>query len=493
MAETRATSPSEGTPVSGGDLHLELGGSRRRGQLTEALRAAIRSGRLTPGTRLPSSRALAADLGLARNTVADAYGELVAEGWLVARQGSGTRVAPRAAPPPAPRGRAPRADRPAPVPLSLVPGRPDPSAFPRTAWASSVRRALATAPAEAFGFPDPRGRPELRRALADYLARARGVRAHPDRLLVCSGNAQALAVLGRALRGTVAVEEYVLPAQLGVLQRAGLSTRWLPVDQHGARVGELGLYGGREVAAVLLTAAHQHPTGGPLSPDRRAAVVEWAARTGGLVLEDDYDGEFRFDGQQVGALQGLDPERVVYLGTASKALSPALRLGWMVLPERWVEPVARVRQGVEWQLSVVDQLTLADFLERGAYDRQVRTTRQRYRTRRDRLVSVLAERAPGVRVTGLAAGLHSLVELPHAGEELTPPAVRERAVVRRAARIGLDVRGLASYRHPSAPDRGRAALVVGYGGIGEHDYPAALDLLCRALAEAGECGARHGG
>ncbi|GAA2414388.1 PLP-dependent aminotransferase family protein [Streptomyces glaucosporus] len=470
----------ESWATSGSDLHLDLGGpGGLRASLTRALREAVRSGRLAPGTRLPSSRSLAADLGVARNTVADAYAELVAEGWLTARQGSGTRVAERVEPTtrrlaavrrkPAAPARTPERPR-----HDLRSGRPDVSAFPRSAWLASTRRALTAAPAAAFGYDydDPLGRPELRRALAGYLARARGVRADPDRIVVCAGFVRALTLLGGLLGGTVAVESHGLWIHRDLLARAGARTVPLPVDDKGADVTALP---GTGAKAVLLTPAHQYPTGVPLHPDRRAAVADWARSTGGLVLEDDYDGEFRYDRRSVGALQDLAPERVVYLGTASKSLAPGLRLAWMAVPEPLVDAVLAARRETAETCGALDQLALADFIESGSYDRHLRAMRVRYRRRRDRLVAALAERVPAVRVTGIAAGLHVVLELPPGTEE---------AALRAAAREGVAVEGLARFRHPESPGAGPDGLVVGYGTPPEHAFAAAVDALCRALAAA---------
>ncbi|MGA5868629.1 PLP-dependent aminotransferase family protein [Streptomyces cinereoruber] len=457
----------------GADLHLELRGTRLRAGLMDALREAVRSGRLEAGTRLPSSRSLAADLGTARNTVADAYAELVAEGWLTARQGSGTRVARRAEPRDRPRHRAPTPPATATPVHNLKAGTPDLAAFPRADWLRAYRRALTTAPDEAFGYGDPRGRPELRAALAEYLARARGVHARPERIVVCAGFAHGLTLLGQVLRDrgvrAAAVEPYGLGLHADVLARAGLETPALPFDERGTRVEELPSLAG--CGAVLMTAAHQFPFGGALPPDRRAAVVDWARASGGLVLEDDYDGEFRYDRQPVGALQGLDPERVVYLGTASKSLAPGLRLAWMVLPAGLVDEMTAVKGTVERASSAPDQLAFAEFLRSGAYDRHVRAMRLRYRRRRDQLVAAVAAHAPATRVGGIAAGLHAV---------LTLPPGTERATLRAAARHGLAVQGVSHYRRPTAPPS-PDALVIGYATPSDSAWPGALEALCGVL------------
>ncbi|MFE5187671.1 PLP-dependent aminotransferase family protein [Streptomyces sp. NPDC056628] len=474
----------------GADLPLDLaahaGAGGRRAALARALREAVRAGRLAPGTRLPPYRSLAADLGVARNTVADASAELVAEGWLTARQGSGTRVAertrparrterlPRGAPA---RARGPRHD--------LRQGTPDASAFPRAAWLASYRRALHRAPNEVFGPGDPAGRVELREALSEYLARARGVRTRPDRIVICSGFAHALRLLfgqdrgapGGVLRGPLAVEAYGLGFHRELLAAAGVRTVPLPLDEDGARVGLLA----RE-RAVLLTPAHQFPTGGPLHAERRAAVTDWARARGAVVLEDDYDGEFRYDRRPVGAVQGLDPEQVVFIGSVSKSLSPAVRLGWMALPERLVGGVLAAKGEREAWASVLDQLSLADLIVSGGYDRHVRRMRQRYRSRRDRLVAALAAHAPHVEVTGVAAGLHAVLRL--------PPGT-ERSTVKAAAWQGVALDGLAAFRHPAASRAAmpaRDGIVVGYATPPEHAYEAALEALCGVLPPAPDRG-----
>ncbi|RTL64669.1 MAG: PLP-dependent aminotransferase family protein [Pseudonocardiaceae bacterium] len=466
---------SSRTTSAGADLHLELAVDHGRGvrvALTDALRDAIRSGRLAPGTRLPATRSLATDLGLARTTVVEAYAELVAEGWLTARHGSATRVADRAPaaprdplPPAPPRTSAPRHD--------LMPGRPDVASFPRAEWLRATRRALAAAPDEAFGYGAVRGRVELREALAEYLARARGVRADPSHIVVCGGMSHGLALLAGVLRRrgvrAMAVESVGLHIHRDLLLGAGLRIPPVEVDELGARTDTLG----RDVGAVLLTPAHQFPTGVALDPARRAAVVEWARTTGALVVEDDYDGEFRYDRQPVGALQGLDPEHVVHLGTASKALAPGLRLGWMVAPADVVAEIDNGSPDPEPSVtSALEQLVLADLLSSGAYDRHVRGRRRTYRRRRDQLVATLAERAPHVGVRGLAAGLHVVLTLPDG---------TEADVLRSAAWHGLAVEGLATFRHPGAAS-GPAGIVVGYATPSDSAWAGALEALCGVLS-----------
>jgi GntR family transcriptional regulator/MocR family aminotransferase len=454
--------------VSGVDLHLDLTGTRVRAALEAALRDAVRTGRLAEGVRLPSSRALAGDLAIARNTVADAYGRLVAEGWLTARPGSGTRVASRPVatervpPPPVPR-------RP-PIRYDLRPGSPALSLFPRTAWLAAARRALNTAPAEELGYGHTRGLPRLRTALAAYLARTRGVHADPERLVICSGFTQALGLLGQVLqaRGAtgVGIEAYGHRQHAEVLTAGGLRPRPVPVDAHGAVIG------GPETGALLLTPAHQFPLGMPLAAHRRAEAVRWAYDTGGLVIEDDYDGEFRYDRQPVGALQALAPDHVVYAGTASKSLAPGLRLAWLVLPADLVEPVGEAKRIADGHTSTLEQLTLSEFLTSGDYDRQVRRCRLAYRRRRDRMVTALRRDVPDVRVTGIAAGMQALVELPRGTDE--------DEVIARAARHGLALEGLGAYHRGGTGRRG-PALVVGYATPPEHAYTGALARLCAVL------------
>ena len=455
--------------ISGVDLHLDLDGPRVRAGLEAGLREAVSSGRLRAGTRLPSSRALAADLGIARNTVAEAYGQLVAEGWLTAVQGSGTRVAERVAPAGPAAG---AADSPAPGPrFDLRPGSPDVSAFPAGAWLRAARSALGRAPFAALDYGDARGRPELRAALAEYLARARGVDASAERILVCSGFAQAFWLLCQAMRaqgaGTLAIEEYGLPAVRAAAGACGVTVRELPVDGAGAVMEAAG-----QADALLLTPAHQFPLGVQLGARRRAEAVDWALAGDRLIIEDDYDGEFRYDRHPLGSLQAHAPDHVVYAGTASKTLAPGLRLAWLVVPPVMVQPLAEAKSLVDRQTGVIDQLTLAELIVSGAYDRHIRRSRLVYRRRRDRLVAALGRRAPEARVSGIAAGLHALVGL--------PPGRSEDEVIAEAAERGLAVYGLESFRQGAGSHP--PALVVGYAKPPEHAFTGAVARLAAALS-----------
>jgi GntR family transcriptional regulator/MocR family aminotransferase len=472
---------SEDWATSGVDLYLEPGtGTGRRSGLERALRDAIRSGRLAAGARLPSSRALAADLGLSRGTVSAAFDQLVAEGYLTARRGSGTTVSelvgrrpPAAGPGPA--GPAPRHD--------LRPGRPDVSLFPVTAWLRASRRALGQARPDVYGYGDPHGRIELRTALAEYLGRARGVLAAPGQVVITSGYVQALALLARVLSAagttTIAMEDPGLRFHRDVVRRSGLTVLPLPVDDRGARTDLLPGITGPRPGVVVLTPAHQYPTGATLHPARRHALAEWASAAGCLVIEDDYDGEFRYDRQPVGAVQGMAPDRVAYIGSASKTLGPALRLGWMVLPDHLVAAVADEKLHLDIHTGALDQLALADLIASHAYDKHIRACRLRYRRRRDLLVARLApgpgQPRPGLRVRGVAAGLQALISLPAEGPG-------EEELQARAAEHGLALDGLGGHWHQ--PGDHPQSIVVGFGTPSQRGYPVALEALARVLRGA---------
>jgi len=451
------------------DFHLDLDPARgRQAALEEGVRRAIATGRLTAGTRLPSTRALAKELECARATVVAAYEQLVAEGFLTAERGAGTRVAgvqPLAAPP--------AADLPPPSTYlaDFRPGEPDNSSFPRGQWLTSVRRVLSVGPDDMFGYGDPRGARELRVALASYLGRARAVAADPARIVIFGGFANALTVLADTFRHLgivdVAVEDPALPFHPRFLRRAGLSTRAVPVDDQGVRVDLLARTSAR---AVLTTPAHQYPLGVALAPSRRSALVEWARESDGWIIEDDYDGEFRYDRQPVGALQSLDPERVVYGGTASKSLGAGLHIAWLAVPDVLLEPLvetARWRVGV----SAVEQCTLAEFITTGRLDRHVRQMRSTYRRRRDALATTLHRSAPWMSLQGISAGLHGTVSLASTGSE------REILTLAEQRSVGM---------HPLSAhfaDGRSEGLVLGYSRPAGHAFPGALARLERFLAE----------
>jgi GntR family transcriptional regulator/MocR family aminotransferase len=406
--------------------------------------------------------------------VARAYAELIAEGWLTSQHGASTTVSQRAAAVLRSVAAPPKQQAPRRLDHDLRPGHPDLSSFPRTEWSRAVKRALNAAPSEAFDYADPHGRPELRVALAQYLARTRGVRPRPCNIIVCSGAAEGLSLVAGALADAgvvaVAVEAFGLSSQRSSLTKAGLRCPPIEVDSCGADV--MALEDMPEVGGVLLTPSHQFPLGVSLHSDRRAAVIDWARRTGGVIIEDDYDGEFRYDRGPVGALHGVDPEHVIYMGTASKSLAPGLRLGWLVLPERLVDAVARQKGETEETSGFVDQLTMADFIVSGSYDRHIRTMRAQYHRRREQLVTAVARSSPKTAVVGMSAGLQVMLELAGGGES---------ALSRQRAWRRLGVQGLDHYRHPEIGSE-RDGLVVGFAAPAPSAWSAALDALARLLS-----------
>ncbi|VVJ15296.1 Transcriptional regulator [Amycolatopsis camponoti] len=425
---------------------LDLSGpGPKHEQLARALRRAIRG--LDDGVSVPPSRQLAADLGCSRWVVTQAYAQLVAEGYLDGRAGSATRVrrvgdAVTAKPPALP----------APPRYDLAPGLPDLRHFPRQRWADAVRGVLATVPHTDFGLPDRDGHPRLRKTLAGYLRRVRG--AETDDVVICGGVTDGVTRVCRALQANgvtrLAVEDPGWTRLRRAAAATGMAIDPVPVDDEGVDVGRIP----RGTRAVLVTPAHQFPTGSVLSPRRRAELLAWAREVDGLILEDDYDAEFRYDRRPVGTVQGTDPGRVALFGSVSKTLSPALGLGWVALPPQWTLPGHAP--------PVVDQLALAGFVDSGGYDRHLRAARLRYRARRDRLVEALG---PG-RLSGVAAGLHLLLHLDRDAAEVT----------KRARAKGVKVADLDDYRE--AP--GEPALVLGYGNLADNAVGDAVRLLREA-------------
>jgi GntR family transcriptional regulator/MocR family aminotransferase len=437
--------------------------------LDAALREAIRSGRLRGGTRLPSTRALAAQLGVARSTVVGVYEQLVAEGFLVSRHGSGTTVSGIHVPIERLDDEAPRLDR---FRVNFLPGEPDCGSFPRNQWLASMRRVMATAPDELFGYGDPQGVLELRRALATYLGRARGVVADASRIVVFGGLASAVGVLAETFISLsitrVAVEDPGMPFHRAILEQLGITTVPVPVDADGLRVDRLVASDAR---AVMVSPAHQYPLGVTLAPDRRAELVAWARERDGWIVEDDYDGEFRYDRQPVRTVQGLDPERVVYAGTASKSLAPGLRVAWLALPPPLTRRVVTVR-GFRAGASQLEQAALADMIERGAFDAHMRRMRHVYRRRRDHLIERLRGEVPWLDVPGIAAGQHFTARL--------PKPIEEQTLITRAAHDGIGLFGLALHRIEPGP----AGLVIGFSRPAQHSFASAVDTLCEFLSGA---------
>jgi GntR family transcriptional regulator/MocR family aminotransferase len=431
-----------------------------RAQLEHELRDAIRTQRLAPGERLPSTRELARELGLSRGLVQECYEQLLAEGYLSARTGSGTRVAEGPRPPAAvvaPVSTAPHAGAETRLAINFAPGRPDLASFPRKDWLWALREVSRTAPATEFGYGESHGSRRLREVLAAYLRRVRGAVVEPDQIVVCSGFAQGVNLVLRALKRDgarcVAFED---PGT----GRMDLGGRWdleavsVAVDEHGLEVEALRR---TEADVVLLTPAHQAPTGVVLAPDRRTALVQWARERGATIIEDDYDAEFRYDRDPVGALQGLDPDCVATVGTVSKSLAPAIRLGWVVSPPGLVGAIAEEKFTDDHGSPGLDQLALATLIESGRYDRHLRHMRAVYAGRRRALIEALAEHAPEIRLTGLAAGFHAVLWL--------PDHVDERDVVLAARERSVGLYPLSRYRHGGASRPPR--IVLGFGDVTE--------------------------
>ncbi len=425
-------------------------------QLERAVREAIRSGRLAAGERLPSSRAMAAELGISRGLVLECYSQLQAEGFLTSRTGSATRVAagaltPSAVPSPGP-APAPRLD------VDFRPGVPDLTSFPRADWARAMRDSCRDATPAELGYGDPRGLDTLRQVLAGYLRRVRGAVADAERIVISTGFGQGInLVLGALARGgvrRVAIEDPGDDDYQVISSRLGIEAIPVPIDGRGIDVDALAATG---VRAVILTPTHQFPTGTALAPERRQALVAWAAERNATIIEDDYDAEFRYDRDPVGALQGLAPDRVALIGTVSKSLAPALRLGWVVCPPALLDAVTEDKRLSDRGSPTLEQLALARLIESGRYDRHLRRMRDVYAGRRDALVQTLAEQAPGVALHGLAAGFHAVAVLRASADE--------RAIIEQARQRSIGLYGMSAYR-PSG-DSGPPQLVLGFGNLSE--------------------------
>lgn len=459
-------------PVGAPELLVEIDHASRlplHEQLERSLRADIRDGRLPAETRLPSTRSLAGALGVSRGVVSEAYGQLAAEGYIETRQGAAVRVA-RAV-----RGAASRnaaRSLTASFQYDFHPGLPDLASFPRDRWLRSLRVALRDSPTDAVGYGDPRGVPQLREALAGYLARVRGVAADPEDMLICSGFRQGFSILCRWLRAqgidAVAVEDPGWHVARLIVDQQGLRIIPVPVDEEGLRVDALAA---TDAQAVLVTPAHQYPTGAVLSRDRRAMLIEWAEQGERLIIEDDFDSELRYEGAAVGALQGLAPERVLCIGSASKRLLPGMRLGWLLIPSWLTSPLISSKAIEDGGSEVIGQLALHDFIERGELDRHIRRMRLRYRARRNTLLQALEQSLPEATPRGAPAGLYELV--------LLPDRVNERRLLDAAAARGVGFEGLALHSFATG---GPPGIILGYGNLPQP----AIERGCRLIAQAVE-------
>jgi len=433
------------------------GGEPLRAQLERELRTAIRSERLAAGERLPSSRALARELGVSRGLVQECYAQLLAEGFLSARSGSGTRVAAGAAAPEAPPSLATSARTPRPD-IDFRLGSPELTSFPRQDWMWAMREVSRSAPSDALGYGDARGHQRLREVLAAYLRRVRGAVADPDRIVICAGFAQGINLVHRALARDgveqVAFEDPGHADDHATARHWGLEPVPVAVDERGLDADQLAATSAR---AVLLTPAHQSPTGVVLAAERRQALVEWAEARDATIIEDDYDSEFRYDREPVGALQGLAPGRVALIGTMSKSLSPALRLGWILCPAKLLDAVTEEKERDDRGSPALDQLALATMIESGRFDKHLRRMRGVYAGRRQALIDALAEHAPAVELQGLAAGIHLVARLPDSVDELT--------VVARAAERSVGLYPMSRYRNDGSSRPPQLAL--GFGALSE--------------------------
>jgi GntR family transcriptional regulator / MocR family aminotransferase len=438
--------------TSAGELLLAVDRSspRKGEQLRLTLRDAIADGVLAPGTRLPSTRALAQDLDVSRGLVVEVYEQLTAEGWLQARQGSGTVVATHRAVA-RPRVSEPLERRPVAT-LDLRPARPDVTSFPRTAWVAATRAVLADLPHHDLSYGDHRGHQHVREVFAAYLARVRGVGASPELMVITDGFSSGLTSVVSTLAGRgvdrIAVEDPGGYEPRRRLQAAGAKLIPVPVDDEGLLVDELER---SDAQAVLVTPAHQYPMGSVLSAARRAALVEWARRGGNWIIEDDYDAEFRYDREPIGAVHGLAPERTIHIGSVAKTLAPSVRVGWLVVPEEFLAPLVTAHETRVSQPGTLEQLVLARLVEDGRYDRHLRRVRRTYRERRNVLVDTLADAGLDDRIEGVAAGMQAVLRLDDRADD--------SAIVDQLHQQGVEVVALSRYTIRS-PARG---LVIGFG------------------------------
>lgn len=450
------------------EIHLPAAGSREiRRRLHEQLRAAILSGRLAAGVRLPASRSLAQALGLSRNTVMLVYDLLLSEGHIVSRPGAGVFVAAAARP-----GLSPAKAAAEPVLYNLLPGRPDTASFPYDIWGRLTGRALRQFSRASASYREPAGHPALREAIAGHLSFARAIACEARDVIVTVGAQQAFDLLARTLltpeRRVVAVEDPGYPAARDAFAAAGAQVRAVPVDGEGLVVDALP----DDAAVICVTPSQQFPTGAAMSPRRRAALLAFAAERGAAVVEDDYGGEFRFDDAPLDALRTLGRQaRVFYVGTFSQSLLPALRIGFVVAPDQDRAALAAARERSDWHGPAIEHATLAAFIAEGHLARRVRRMRKVYAERRAAMLRAIEVHCGGrLRPLPAAAGLHVAALI-----ETSAPAA---AVVVDARRLGVAVESLASFavERPAPP-----GLVLGFGQIDVTGVDPAIARLAEAL------------
>ncbi|QNK56862.1 PLP-dependent aminotransferase family protein [Paenibacillus sp. PAMC21692] len=455
-------------------------------QVYEQLRQRILRSELVEGERLPSSRELASSIGVSRNIVLEVYDRLLAEGYLEIRPQSGTYVAAGSHFPTIAQAMSSDVEgqsaasiaRPTPPPgmIDFRAAHPAADYFPRAAWGRLAKEICLYAPERAFGYGSPEGASELRSVLARYLLQARGVRCHPEQIVITTGATQALqlvtGLLSRDKRARIAVEDPVTDEMRTIFAYAGAELLPVPVDDTGILPEELPA--GEAPDFVFVIPSHQFPLGGTLPIQRRIQLIEYAIRSDCLIVEDDYDSEFTYEGVPVHSMQGLDPERVIYVGTFSKILSPSLRIGYAVLPIRYVEEYRRLKWFADRHTAMLEQLILARFMEEGYFDRHIRRMRKIYRKRRETLASNLRKHLPQARILGESAGMHLVVEVPGI-----------RFTEERMARIALEgVHVYAVEHYALVRGRHENRIVMGYGGLTPQDIADGVERLARAIEAA---------
>lgn len=455
------------------DFKTSSSGALKR-RVEEVLRAAIDSGKLPPGIALPSSRLFSQQLAVSRGLIVGVYEQLISEGYLTSARGSATRVALR---------RSTR-DRSAETPQKIhnvestqfdfKAGLPDMELFPKRNWLRASRQAINQAHPASLTYPPSQGEISCRTSIANYLNRSRATAADPVNMVICTGVTQGIRLISQALRMNgvtkIAVEDPSQIRQSFGIKAEGLEIVRIGVDAEGICVQDLWE---TDAGAVLITPCHQYPTGSVLSPARRARLIAWAHARNAVIIEDDYDAEYRYDTPPVSAMQGLDPAHLIYVGSVSKTLAPGIRLGWLVLPSSLVKAVANAKRTADRGSSVLEQLTLGAFIEQGYLDSHLRITRAIYKRRRATLLLALKKYLPHFVPTGIDAGLHVMIEI--------PSSLNEEDIVGLAASEGIVITG--AHMHCTRPPHAAPALLLGYGCIQEQEITLGIKKLATLITD----------